>query len=111
MQDLWSKYIQIRQLTNVTVCTIPLRKGCVPPIIKRQCCPHIETSQLICIGNQLTGFCMRATLAVFFLLPCKISENFVQVPERNFMGFLFHKGSLIFCLRKIFQKNLTFLTL
>ena len=63
MQDLWSKYIQIRQLTNVTVCTIPLRKGCVPPIIKRQCCPHIETSQLICIGNQLTGFYIRTTLA------------------------------------------------
>ena len=25
--------------------------------------PHIETSQLICCANQLTGFCMRATLA------------------------------------------------
>ena len=24
-----------------------------------QCCPHIEISQLICIGNQLTGFYMR----------------------------------------------------
>ena len=30
---------------------------------KSQCCPHIETSQLICTGNQLTGFYMRATLA------------------------------------------------
>ena len=27
-------------------------------------CPHIETSQLICFENQLTGFYMRATLAV-----------------------------------------------
>ena len=27
-------------------------------------CPHIETSQLICTGNQLTGFCMRAKLAL-----------------------------------------------
>ena len=26
-------------------------------------CPHIETSQLICRANQLTGFYMRATLA------------------------------------------------
>ena len=26
-------------------------------------CPHIETSQLIFTGNQLTGFYMRATLA------------------------------------------------
>ena len=31
--------------------------------IKCQCCPHIETSQLICKANQLTGFYMRATLA------------------------------------------------
>ena len=26
--------------------------------------PHIETSQLICSANQLTGFCMRATLVL-----------------------------------------------
>ena len=32
-------------------------------LIKCQCCPHIETSQLICTANQLTGFSMRATLA------------------------------------------------
>ena len=31
---------------------------------KCHCCPHIETSQLICIANQLTDFCMRATLAL-----------------------------------------------
>ena len=31
--------------------------------IKCQCCSHIETSQLICTTNQLTGFYMRATLA------------------------------------------------
>ena len=32
--------------------------------IKCQCCPHIETIQLIWIANQLTGFSMRATLAL-----------------------------------------------
>ena len=32
--------------------------------IKCQCCPHIETSQLIYCANQLTGFYMRATLAL-----------------------------------------------
>ena len=32
--------------------------------IKCQCCPHIETSQLICCPNQLTGFYTRATLAL-----------------------------------------------
>ena len=30
---------------------------------KCQCCPHIETSQLICFANQLTGFYIRVTLA------------------------------------------------
>ena len=29
-----------------------------------QCCPHIETSQLICTANQLTGYCMRAILTL-----------------------------------------------
>ena len=32
--------------------------------IKCQCCPPIETSQLICTANQLTDFYMRATLAL-----------------------------------------------
>ena len=30
--------------------------------IKCQCCTHIETIQLICCANQLTGFYMNATL-------------------------------------------------
>ena len=30
---------------------------------KYQCCPHIETSQLICSANHLTGFYMMETLA------------------------------------------------
>ena len=33
-------------------------------LIKCQCCAHIETSQLICTANRLTGFYMRATLAL-----------------------------------------------
>ena len=32
--------------------------------MKCQCWPHIETSELICYANQLTGFYMRATLAL-----------------------------------------------
>ena len=31
--------------------------------MKRQSCHHLETSQLICKANQLTGFYMRTTLA------------------------------------------------
>ena len=32
--------------------------------IKCHCCPHIENSQLICYANLLTGFYIRATLAL-----------------------------------------------
>ena len=32
--------------------------------INCECCPHIETSQMIFCANQLTGFYMRATLAI-----------------------------------------------
>ena len=31
---------------------------------KCKCCPHIETSQLICAANQLAGFYMRAKMAL-----------------------------------------------
>ena len=34
------------------------------PLSASQCCPHIETSQMICCANQLTGFYMRATLTL-----------------------------------------------
>ena len=46
------------------------------PPIKCQCCPHIETSQLICCANQVTGFYMRATF-VFNLLR-QFAEYFLQ---------------------------------
>ena len=42
----------------------------------RQCCPHIETSQLIFTANQLTGFYMRATLALNGL-------KLIQTDERH----------------------------
>ena len=35
--------------------------------IKCQCCPHIETSQLICCANKLTGFYMGATMVFNWL--------------------------------------------
>ena len=53
-------------------------KGFKP--IKCQCCPHIETSQLICCANQLTGFYMRATLIFNGL------KNF-KLPQRPFKCF------------------------
>ena len=34
------------------------------PFFMCQCCPHIENSELICIDNKLTGFYVRATLAL-----------------------------------------------
>ena len=39
-----------------------------PLSIKCQCCPHIETSQLIYIANELADFYMRATLAFIGLM-------------------------------------------
>ena len=38
--------------------------SCFNQSIKCQCCPHTETTQLICTANQLTGFYMRVTLAL-----------------------------------------------
>ena len=51
--------------------------------IKCQCCPHIETSQLIYSANQLTGFYMRATLALNGLKYINIEVSlpaFIQLP-------------------------------
>ena len=45
--------------------------------IKGQCSPHIETSQLICTANQLTGFYMRATLALNWLTNRKNSAMYL----------------------------------
>ena len=41
---------------------------------KCQSCHHIETSQLICSANQLTGFYMMTTL-VFYELKVKFGDN------------------------------------
>ena len=55
--------------------------------IKRQICDYIETSQLICSANQLTGFYMTATLAFNELMEFVVKavvnldeEIFLQVP-------------------------------
>ena len=53
-------------------------KGTSP---KCQCCPHIETSQLICFANQLTGIYMRATLAFNGL--SSISPEILRKPLVN----------------------------
>ena len=46
---------------------------------KCQCCPYIETSQLICTANQLTGFYMRATLARNVLRSNIFRSSFFQI--------------------------------
>ena len=44
--------------------------------MKCQCWPHIETRQLTCCVNQLTGFYMRATLALNgFILEAKFGDD------------------------------------
>ena len=48
-------------------------------------CPHIETSQLICHANQLTGFYMRATLALDRLSTyAKSSEKLTKIPSDTY---------------------------
>ena len=46
-------------------------------LIKCQSCHYMETSQLICYANQLTGFYMMATLAFneIVYIPEPISEK------------------------------------
>ena len=47
-----------------------------------QGCPHIETSQLICTANQLTGFYMRATLAITRLILKALTwKGLTKIPE------------------------------
>ena len=45
--------------------------------IKCQCCLHIETSQLICTSNQLTGFYIRLSLAFTGLI---IKDTYCTMP-------------------------------
>ena len=52
---------------NVSLKNLNFVKDCpflIKPIKKCQCCPHIETNQLICCPSQLTGFYIRETLAL-----------------------------------------------
>ena len=82
-------------------------------MIKCQCCHHIETSQLTCIANQLTGFYMRATLAFKGLShkkhnilklgadPCAAPSSFFSFFElmegRSAMSISHHSGQVSKC--------------
>ena len=65
----------------------------IPWPIKWQFCSHIETSQLICCANQLSGFHMRATLAINGLI-----ENQVNAMQANAISWLkiYYRQTLIF---------------
>ena len=68
---------------NVNILKIKrsLNKDCIEPI-KCQCCPHIETNQLICTANQMIGFYMRATLTLNGLL----YVNGYNIPKNSFLA-------------------------
>ena len=51
--------------------------NCSP--VKCQCCPHIETSQLICCANQLTGFYIRRTVAFNVAILMNNNIHFVLI--------------------------------
>ena len=59
--------------------------------MKCQCCPHIETSQLIWTASQLTGLYMRAKLALNeyltwhskYITACGINNSMVYYLRQN----------------------------
>ena len=48
---------------------------------KRQTCRHIETSQLICFVNQLTGFHMMATSVFNLCLTSELNIDYKPNPK------------------------------
>ena len=54
-----------------------------------QCSPYIETSQLICSTNQLTGFYMRETLV-------RPLSRFWDIVKSTYTLFLIHRGITVF---------------
>ena len=55
---------------------------------------HIETNDLICIANQLTGFCMRATLAFNGLeySPLPFSRDKLELTKNVIKELIFFKA-------------------
>ena len=58
--------------------------------IKCQNCLHIETSQFICTANQLTGFCMRLTLALNELAYYSFSVLWLLIFKTFKTGKIYH---------------------
>ena len=75
--------------------------------------PHIETSQLICCANQLTGFCMGATLAfnglMIFLLIRAIASLDIVLSNKH-PKYLTLKCCLI-CISPYFMLSFIFFSL
>ena len=64
-ESYFCKYVTLIKLTKLLILTEEEHLLTFWfQLIKWQCCPHIETSQFIRTANQLTGFYMRATLAL-----------------------------------------------
>ena len=62
--------------------------------------PHIETSQLICTADQLTGFYMRATLAFNGLRRNeKLERHYTDINQQGLSALFF----LLFLSYKFFQ--------
>ena len=74
--------------------------------MKRQSCHHTETSQLICIVNQLTGFYMITTLASNELISAA-SEKMLSL-ALNYIMLLTMKATTLGCVAYIqnFHKRL-----
>ena len=75
--------------------------------IKCQCSPHIETSQLICFANQLTGCYMRATLALNGLMRIvlQLSAELQRILHKTVKVYVFIQASFL-CLNRCEQCKL-----
>ena len=65
------------------------------PIKCQQCCPHMETSQIICTAGCLTGFCVGATLAVNGIIiewhSSKLSRTSFSIAWKKYLSNRFNQ--------------------
>ena len=65
------------------------------PIKCQQCCPHMETSQIICTAGRLTGFCVGATLAVNGIIiewhSSKLSRTSFSIAWKKYLSNRFNQ--------------------
>ena len=116
---LWPKLLEGLLFAKYLIYVAGTLNKFISPI-KWQCCPHVETSQLIFCVNQLTGFYMRATLELNGLIsnevlhslggmvskPSKVSSYIFWIKRLTIFYFSYRlKIKLIFIWSTLFVKS------